>query len=388
MGCWTELIHCQTDHKDPYNANSLPIYQTATFAQHKDVTLNSEYDYSRSGNPTRDHVDQYIAKLESAKFALTFNSGMSAVHAVTQLIGANEHIIAGQDIYGGTHRLLHKLLSQYNIEISRVDLNDDKALSAAIKANTKLVLLETPSNPLQQITDIKAVSQITKAHHVLLAVDNTMLSPWLQQPLTLGADIVIHSATKHLSGHSDITAGVIATNNNGIYKQLKFIQNATGSALEAMPAWLLLRSIKTLGLRIERQQANAQAIAEFLQNHCAVDQVYYAGLATHNGHNTLKSQAKGAGSVLSFTTKSPEQAEYIVRNTKLFTISVSFGSLASLISLPTQMSHASIDKNQQCIPNNLIRISAGIEDAEDLIQDLRICLNNSKYTKHVETTIL
>ncbi|WP_440681971.1 trans-sulfuration enzyme family protein [Cysteiniphilum halobium] len=369
MNRWTCLIHPGLDNSDPYHANSLPIYQTATFAQDDAEHPSNKYDYSRSGNPTREYVEGYIAKLENARFGLAFSSGMAAISCVLQLLNAGDHIIVGMDIYGGTHRIIHKVLTRFNIQCTQVDFNDNQALTQALTAKTKLVLLETPTNPLQQITDINALRS-NLPQNIILVVDNTLLSPWLQKPLDLGADIVIHSATKHLAGHSDVSAGVVATNCKHLAHELKFLQNANGNALDAMPAWLLLRGVKTLGLRIERQQQSALKIAHFLENHPKVTEVYYAGLPTHPDFNIMQNQASGAGSVLSFTTDSLELSKHIVNKTQLFTISVSFGSLMSLISLPCQMSHASIDSSKRHIPENLIRLSIGIEDPDDLIADL------------------
>ncbi|WP_203249658.1 trans-sulfuration enzyme family protein [Cysteiniphilum marinum] len=375
MDQWTRLIHPEIDNNDPYQANSLPIYQTATFAQDDAEDPTNQYDYSRSGNPTRAYVEAYIAKLENAQYGLAFSSGMAAISCVLQLLNAGDHIIIGTDIYGGTHRILHKVLTRFNIQCSQVDFNDEQALTQSLTANTKLVLLETPTNPLQQITDINALRS-KLAQDIILAVDNTLLSPWLQKPLELGADIVIHSATKHLAGHSDVSAGVVVTNHEHLAQELKFLQNANGNALDPMQAWLLLRGVKTLGLRIERQQQSALKIAQFLENHPKVTKVYYAGLPTHPNHNIMQAQASGSGSVLSFTTESFELSKHIVNQTQLFTISVSFGSLMSLISLPCQMSHAAIDTSKRNIPESLIRLSIGIEDPDDLIDDLDKILNH------------
>ena len=375
MDQWTRLIHPDIENNDPYHANSLPIYQTATFAQDDAEHPNNKYDYSRSGNPTREYVETYIAKLENARYGLAFSSGMAAISCVLQLLNAGDHLIIGTDIYGGTHRIIHKVLSRFNIQCTQVDFNHQHSLTQALKVNTKMVLLETPTNPLQQVTDINALrNQLPK--DIILVVDNTLLSPWLQKPLNFGADIVLHSATKHLVGHGDVSAGIVVTNCEHLAQDLKFLQNAQGNALDPNSAWLLLRGVKTLGLRIERQQQSALRIAQFLESHPKVTKVYYAGLPTHPDFNIMQIQASGAGSVLSFTTDSFELSKHIVNQTQLFTISVSFGSLMSLISLPCQMSHASIDSTQRSIPERLIRLSIGIEDPNDLIADLEKNLNH------------
>ncbi|WP_119344745.1 trans-sulfuration enzyme family protein [Facilibium subflavum] len=382
MDLWTQLVHSAKSIDDPYHANSLPIYQTATFAQEASFDQPNAYDYSRSGNPTRKVVEDQIARLEQGQFGFAFNSGMAGIYAVVQLLNAGDHLITGQDIYGGTYRLLTKIVSRFGIEVTQVDLCDINAIEENIQKNTKMVLLETPTNPLQQITDIAVLASFLKQSNILLAVDNTFLSPWLQKPLTLGADIVIHSATKHLSGHSDITAGAVVVNDASLAQDIQLIQNASGSALEALPAWLLLRGIKTLGLRIERQQQNAIEIANFLQSHPQVEKVYYCGLPDHPGFDINKKQATGSGTVISFTTQSQAISQYVVDHTRLFITSVSFGSLTSLISLPCQMSHAAIDSGRHNIPPSLVRLSIGIESVDDLKEDLHRCLSSVEYFKN------
>ncbi|MEE9451584.1 MAG: PLP-dependent transferase, partial [Gammaproteobacteria bacterium] len=260
-----------------------------------------------------------------------------------------------------------------------VDSTDLIATAEALTPNTKLILVETPTNPLQQITDLRALAELAQAHDVLLAVDNSLMSPWLQQPLSLGADLVIHSATKHLAGHSDLTAGVIAVNDKQLAEHIGFIQNATGTALAPFDCWLLLRGIKTLGLRLERQQANAQRVAEFLAEHAAVKKVYYPGLKSHSGYELHRQQARGAGNLISFETGSFDGSCSIVDTTELFAISVSFGCIQSLISLPCQMSHAAIPSEKCHLAKDLIRLSIGIEDPDDLIADLKAAFDKSAF---------
>ncbi|MBK2126359.1 trans-sulfuration enzyme family protein [Fangia hongkongensis] len=383
MDRWTELLHFDNGLNDPHYANSTPIYQSATFQQAPSFDEQRNYDYSRSGNPTRSVLEKQLAILENGHYGFAFNSGLSAIYATLQLLSAKDHLIIGDDVYGGTYRLVDKIIKRFDIEVSQVDLTDTNALLNAIRPNTKLLLLETPTNPFQHVSDIEAISNLLQSHNILFAIDNTFLSPWLQNPLSLGADIVIHSATKHLSGHSDITAGAVITNDKSLADEIAFIQNATGSALEALPAWLLLRGIKTLGLRIERAQENAQKIARFLASHPEVKNVYYTGLSSHQGYPISQKQTRGAGSVISFDTYNSEVARYLVDHSKLFNISVSFGGLQSAISLPFKMSHAAVDDPTKKVPTNLIRLSVGIEDPQDLINDLNTTLANAGALKSV-----
>ncbi len=365
----TQLVHFDPNPGDPHRPNCTPLYQTATFAL-QSIEGADKYDYSRSGNPTRSILEQQVAQLESGNFGFAFASGMAAINAVTGLLSCGDHIIACDDLYGGTHRLLSQRLPQRGLHHSLVDTTDIAAVARALRPETRLILIETPSNPLQKISDIAALANLAHQHEALLVVDNTFLSPWLQQPLLLGADIVIHSATKHLSGHSDVTAGVIIVNNTDLADQLAFIQNAEGSALAPFECWLLLKGLKTLGLRVERQQNTAEKLAIFLQNHPQIKQVYYPTLATHPGCEIQKRQATGGGTVISFTTASAKLSHNLVQSTQLFVKSVSFGSLTSLISLPCVMSHASVIAEQRQFAADLVRVSVGIEDPEDLISDL------------------
>ncbi|HEX2548338.1 MAG TPA: PLP-dependent aspartate aminotransferase family protein [Gammaproteobacteria bacterium] len=376
MKRFTELVHFDPCPGDIYHANSTPIYQTATFAQ-ESVDHFGQYDYSRSGNPTRSVGENLIAKLEYGKHGFLFSSGMAALNAVLGLLKCGDHFIAGDDLYGGTHRLLSERLTQRGIQFTLVDTTCLSSIENAYQANTRLVLVETPSNPLQKITDLKNLAEITQKKNILLVVDNTFLSPWGQNPLVLGADVVVHSATKHLAGHSDVTAGAVVVNNEILAKKIAFIQNAEGSALAPFESWLLVRGLKTLGLRIERQEQIALKIAQFLEAHSSIQKVFYPGLLQHPGHEIHKKQAKGFGSVISFVTDSLETSKKIISRVKLFKIAVSFGSLNSLISLPCYMSHASKPDSVNSIPPHLIRLSIGIEDADDLIEDLHQALNQS-----------
>lgn len=368
----TRCVHLESNGDDPFGAIVPPLYQTSTFRQTK-ATEFGEYDYTRSGNPTRTQLEKQIAVLENGSFARTFTSGMAAITAVTRLVQTGEEIIASDDLYGGTVRLLEQILPRLGISVRYVDTTDLSAVEENLTPNTKLLLLETPTNPLLRISDIKALSEIAHANEILLAVDNTMLSPILQQPLALGTDLVIHSATKFLCGHSDVTAGAVITNDAELHRQIAFIQNAEGAGLSPFDSWLLIRGIKTLDLRVERQNASAYKIAEFLTQQNGVEKVYYPGFSTHRGFEIHSRQATGGGAVISFTTSNAAFSERIAEATKLFSLCVSFGSVNSSISLPRGMSHASIPEHQRkrlAPPADLIRVSVGIEDVGDLCDDL------------------
>jgi cystathionine beta-lyase len=368
----TRCVHFSTS-ADPYGAIVPPIYQTATFRQ-PTASEFGEYDYTRSGNPTRALLERQLAELEEGADACAFASGMAAITALTRLVEQGEEIIAGDDLYGGTIRLLEKVLPRHGIAVRYVDTTNLRAVQSALTPQTRLMLIETPSNPLLRISDIRGLAEIARAKNVLLAVDNSMLSPCHQRPLTLGADLVIHSATKSLCGHSDVTAGAVVTNDPALHERIAFQQNAEGAGLSPFESWLLLRGMKTLALRVERQNDSARKVAQFLELGGKVKKVYYPGFKNHPGYEIHRSQADGDGAVVTFTTGDEEFSKRIVEATKLFAIAVSFGSVGSTISLPYRMSHASIPatlKDRLAPPADLIRLSIGIEDADDLIADLQ-----------------
>jgi len=373
MNRWTKLVSYEPAPGDPYAPSSTPLYQNATFRQ-PDATGNGAYDYSRSGNPTRRVLEERLAQLEDGQFGFAFASGMAALSAVTRLVSAGDHVIACSDLYGGTHRLLSHVVAHHGIDVSFVDTTDTAALQSALTARTRLVLIETPSNPLLRITDIEQTAALAHRVGALLVVDNTLLSPWLQQPLTLGADVVVHSATKHLGGHGDVTAGAVITRREDVAERIGFVQNAEGTALSPFDSWLLLRGIKTLGLRLERQQKSADAVAQFLHDHHSVQTVHYPGLDGHPGQEVHESQAQGAGLLLSFETGDVDFSKALVNACRLFDIAVSFGNLHSSIGLPCALSHSSIPEHERDLPRDLIRVSVGIEDVDDLIQDLEQAL--------------
>jgi cystathionine beta-lyase len=368
----TRLLTFDPAPGDRFAPANTPIYQTATFRQ-EDATSFGEYDYSRSGNPTRAVVEKHIAALESGTRGFCFSTGLAAITAVTRLLSPGEEILSCDDLYGGTYRLFSRILAKRGINVRYVDFTNLDAVAAAITGNTRLVYLESPTNPLLQIIDIAAVSEIAHRSGVLVCVDNSTMSPYLQRPLELGADIVLHSATKFLCGHSDVMAGAVVVADEALGQELYLIQNGEGAGLSPFDSYLLLRGTKTLSLRLDRQQSNAKAIAELLDGHPAVDRVYYPALANQRQLAIHRAQASGDGAVLSFVTGDPEFSRTVVETTKLFAIAVSFGGVNSTISLPNYMSHASIPthlRQQKSVPADLVRISVGAEDVDDLIDDL------------------
>lgn len=368
----TRLLTFDPAPGDRFTPANTPIYQTATFRQ-DDATEFGEYDYSRSGNPTRAVVEKQIAALENGTRGFCFSTGLAAITAVTRLVSPGEEILACDDLYGGTYRLFSRILAKRGINVRYVDFNNLDAVAASITSNTKLVYLESPTNPLLQVIDIRAVADIAHRAGVLVCVDNSTMSPYLQRPLELGADIVLHSATKFLCGHSDVMAGAVVVSDDQLGEELYLIQNGEGGGLAPFDSFLLLRGMKTLSLRLDRQQSNARKIAEWLDAQPAVEHVYYPGLADERQLRVHRAQASGDGAVLSFVTGDAELSRAIVEATKLFNITVSFGGVNSTISLPNYMSHASIPQHlrqQKSIPADLVRISVGAEDVEDLLDDL------------------
>ncbi|KAM4064758.1 cys/Met metabolism PLP-dependent enzyme [Hirsutella rhossiliensis] len=367
----TELVY--TEAKDQYGASSIPIYQSATFKQTSASGGQQEYDYTRSGNPTRTHLERHLAKVMNANRALAVSSGMGALDVITRLLRPGDQVITGDDLYGGTHRLLTYMATNQGIAVHHVDTTSTSAVSQCLSSKTAMVLLETPTNPLIKIVDLLSIARMAHESNpkALIVVDNTMLSPMLCNPLDLGADIVYESGTKYLSGHHDIMAGVIACNDASIGDKLFFTINSTGCGLSPNDSFLLMRGVKTLGIRMEKQQTNAQAIADFLESRGF--RVRYPGLKSHPQYDLHWSMARGAGAVLSFETGDPTVSGRIVEAARLWSISVSFGCVNSLISMPCQMSHASIDaktRRERQMPEDIIRLCVGIEDVNDLIEDL------------------
>ncbi len=391
MQATTQLIH--SIPVDPLTgAIAVPIYQTSTFVQDA-PGVNKGYDYARTGNPTRAVLENLVAQLEGGSTGAAFASGLAAIDAVIKLLESGDEVIAVDDIYGGAFRLFEQVYKKFGITVHYVDSSDPNAVFEALTPKTKLIWIETPTNPTLKITDIRAVAEIVrvhnsavrsrhdaKAHGCLLCVDNTFASPALQQPLKLGADLVVHSGTKYLGGHSDLIAGLVVTAEPVLGQRIKFLQNATGSILGPFDSFLLIRGIETLHLRVRQHSANARAIAVFLEGHPAVEKVFYPGLATHPGHAIAAGQSKGFGGIVSFRLKEDtlEAATAFVGLTQLFKLAESLGGIKSLVSHPAQMTHKTIPADRRKaagVTDGLIRLSAGLEDEEDLIEDLRQALD-------------
>lgn len=372
MRAKTKLIHAGIVGDEATGAVSTPIYQVSTYKQEA-VGKFKGYEYSRTGNPTRHALEVLISELEGGVAGFAFASGMAATSSVMMLFGKGDHVILTDDVYGGTFRVISKVLNRFGIEATFVDTGDISNVEAAITENTKAIFLETPTNPLLKITDIEAIAKFAKEKGLLTIVDNTFMTPYFQQPIALGADIVVHSATKYLGGHSDVVAGLVVVNSEQLATDLHFVQNSVGAVLGPQDSWLLMRGIKTLGIRMEEHNTNAQRIAEFLNSHEAVSNIFYPGLATHPGHELMKKQTTGFGGMISFDVGSAEKADELLAKLHYFTLAESLGAVESLISVPARMTHASIPSERRAelgITDGLVRISVGIEDVEDLLEDL------------------
>lgn len=397
MSSITELIH--SIPVDPLTgAISVPIYQTSTFVQDAPGE-HKGYDYSRSNNPTRAVVERVVAGLEQGAAGFAFASGLAAIDAVVKLLDAGDEIVAVDDIYGGAFRLFTRIYQKFGIKVHYVNTANAENVADAITPKTKLVWLETPTNPTLKISDIAAIAAIARRNGALLCVDNTFASPALQQPLTLGADIVLHSATKYLGGHSDLIAGIVVTKTQELGQQIKFIQNASGGILGPFDSWLVLRGLETLHLRVQRHCENALAVAEFLTGHPAVDQVFYPGLPSHKNHDLAVKQQKSGGGVVSFTLRQDTEIAAIgfVTQTALFKLAESLGGVKSLVCHPATMTHKSIPeeiRKVSGVSNSLIRLSVGIEDKADLINDLEQALafasdlRELSHSKSLEDSVL
>ncbi|MBK7122889.1 MAG: PLP-dependent transferase [Chitinophagaceae bacterium] len=369
----TELIH--SIPVDPLTgAISVPIYQTSTYVQDA-PGVNKGYDYARSNNPTRGTLETIIAQLEKGSVGIAFGSGLAAIDAVVKLLKSGDEILAVDDIYGGAFRLFTRIYVKFGITVNYVDTTDVANVFNAITPNTKLIWLETPTNPTLKVSDIEAIAKIAKANDCLLCVDNTFASPALQQPLLLGADLVIHSATKYLGGHSDLIAGLVVAKEKEVGERIKFIQNASGAILSPFDSWLVIRGIETLHLRVQQHCRNAQVVAEYLETNPAVDKVFYPGLKTHFNHHIAKKQSKGFGGIVSFTLKNDTEkaATAFVTGTRYFKLAESLGGVKSLLCHPAQMTHKSIPAEKRRaagVADSLIRLSVGLEEAADLVADL------------------
>ena len=372
MGFSTIAIHAGNEPDSATGAVSVPIYQTSTYAQ-EGLGKHKGFEYARTQNPTRLALEKNIAALEGAKFGFAFASGMSATDAVLKLVKAGDHVIVGDNTYGGTFRLFSKILSNYGIEFDYVDTSEVTNVERAFKSNTKMVFVETPTNPIMTVTDLQAVSDVAHAHGARVVCDNTFMSPYLQQPMTFGVDIVVHSTTKYLNGHSDSIGGFAALNNEEDAEWIKFVQNGIGAILSPFDSFLVLRGTKTLAVRMEAHDKNGRAVAAFLAEHPNVRKVYYPGLQSHPQHELASRQQKGFGGMVAFETGSLENAKKVLENVKICTLAESLGGVESLISHPATMTHASVPvekRDSLGITDGLVRISVGIEDVEDIIEDL------------------
>lgn len=379
MNLETLLIHGGIDGDRHTGAVSVPIYQTSTYKQSA-LGENSGYEYSRTGNPTRHALEKLIADLEGGKQGFAFASGMAAITAVLNLFKSGDKIIISSNIYGGTFRVLDKVFSNFGLTYEIVETRDLELLDSKVDSSVKAIFIETPANPLMNVTDIKAVSEISKKHGVYLIVDNTFMTPYLQRPILLGADIVVHSATKYLGGHSDLIAGLAVVNDAKLGERLHFIQNATGGVLQPFDSWLLIRGIKTLGVRMDRHAENAQFIAEFLEKHSGVIKVYYPGLQSNEGSKINSKQASGGGGMVSFILDEKYSLKDFYSSLKLITLGESLGGVESLICHPASMTHTSIPyetRQKVGIVDNLVRLSVGLENKYDILNDLKNAFNAS-----------
>ena len=372
----TQSVQIGVGHDDQTGGISFPIYPSATY-RHPGVGQSTGYDYTRSGNPTREVLEDALAKLEGGARGLVFSSGMAALTTLLLHFSSGDHLLVSEDLYGGTYRLLEQVFTKFDVRASYVDTTSTAAVEAALLPQTKALMIETPGNPLLGISDISALAEICKSARILFVVDNTFLTPVLQRPLELGADVVVHSATKYLGGHSDLCAGVLVSKDIELGEQLYFLQNSTGAVLPPQDCWLLIRSLKTLPLRMERHSASALQIATWLQNHSAVERVYYPGLPEHFGHALFQQQAEGFGGMLSFRVRSPHLAEQLLDRLRLISFAESLGGVETLITLPAVQTHSDIpaaDLKRLGICNSLLRLSVGLEEPEDIIADLNQAL--------------
>ncbi|MDA8308895.1 MAG: PLP-dependent aspartate aminotransferase family protein [Deltaproteobacteria bacterium] len=368
----TRILHSGCEVDPDVGALSTPVYQASTFQQH-DVDNLGKYQYSRSGNPTREALENTLAALENGTHAYAFSSGMAAISSTLAILKQGDHVIATADIYGGSYRILSRFFSKFGITTTFVDMTRLENIEQALRPETRLLFLESPSNPLLRITDLTGAVEIARRHNLITVIDNTFMSPYFQRPLDLGIDIAVHSATKFLGGHSDVIGGAVITKSDKLASQIYFVQNGFGAILGPQDCWLVLRGIKTLKARMESQQQSAMIIAKWLKKQPWVVDVYYPGLPDHPGHEIIRSQATGFGAVLSFRTDTVERAKRIMKNVRIWSVAVSLGGVESILSYPVMMSHASIppeERRKLGITDELIRLSVGLEDAGDLIEDL------------------
>lgn len=374
------LIHGGIDGDERTGSVNVPIYQTSTYKQTA-LGVNKGYEYSRTGNPTREALESLIAQLEGGKEGFAFASGMAAITAVLMLLKSKDKVLISSNVYGGTYRVLDKVFKNFELAYEIVDTSNFEEVESKIDASVKGIVIETPTNPLMSITDIEKISSIAKKHRILTIVDNTFMTPYLQKPIELGADIVVHSATKYLGGHSDLIAGLVVVNSEELAERIHFIQNSTGGVLQPFDSFLLIRGIKTLSVRMDRHIENAEKVAISLKNNPAVEKVYFPGFEEHPGYETHKKQAKAPGAMISFVLKEDYDIKKFFSSIKFITLGESLGGVESLISHPATMTHASIPyevRQQIGIVDNLIRISVGIENYKDIIEAVENALKASK----------
>lgn len=380
-GFSTKAIHIGQEPEETTGAVTVPLFQTSTYAQ-EEIGKHKGFEYARTQNPTRFAWEKNLAALEGGTHGFAFGSGMAAVDTTMKLLRAGDHVVAAEDMYGGTFRLFDKVLQHYGIEFSYVDMTNPDNVAAAIRPNTKMVYTESPTNPMMMLTDLAAVADVARAHSsserkVMMTVDNTFASPFFQNPLMLGADIVLHSATKYLGGHSDLVSGIVATNNEEIAERLKFMQNAAGAVPGPFECWLLLRSVKTLAVRMRAHEANALAVAKFCEGNSAIQKIAYPGLESHPQHALAKRQMRGFGGMISIEVGSLERAVKFTKSLEVFTLAESLGGVESLVCHPVSMTHGSVPAATRAklgITDGLVRLSCGIEDPEDLLADIEQAL--------------
>lgn len=386
----TRAIHAGQEADSATGATIVPIYQTSTYTQTR-VGEHKGFDYSRTINPTRLALERQLASLENARFGIAFASGMAATSAVLSLLSSGDHVVVGDDLYGGTYRLFERVLARFGLSFSYVDMRDVAAVKAAVRPNTRMFWIETPSNPLLNIVDIAAVAALRQANQIV-AVDNTFATPYFQQPLALGAQIVVHSTTKYVGGHSDVVGGIAITDEPELAELIKFAQNAAGGVPGPHDAWLTMRGAKTLAIRMREHARNAGMVAEFLQSRADVERVYYPGLPSHPQHELARKQMSGFGGMVSFVPRGPAaRALDLAARLRYFSLAESLGGVESLICVPSRMTHGSIPKEvreQRGITDGLLRLSVGIEDPEDLVEDLRGTLDATADTLGSERPLL
>ncbi len=376
MGFQTDAVHAGQTPEPLSGAITIPIYQTSTYQQ-EELGKHKGYEYGRTQNPTREAMEKNIATLEKAKFGIAFSSGLASVQALMGLLKQGDHVVISNNVYGGTYRQLEDNMTNYGLSFSWVDTTDLNNIENAIKENTKMLFIETPTNPMLNLTDIKGTTDIAKKNKLISVVDNTFMSPYFQKPILLGADVVLHSATKYLNGHCDVVGGLLLTNNEEIHERLRYLQNAVGAVPSPFDCWLTLRSTKTLALRMKQHNENAIKIAEYLESQSYAEKVIYPGLESHPQHDLAKKQMTGFGGMISVDFGTYEKAKNVVNNVKVFALAESLGGVESLVCHPASMTHASVPKEERDkmgLTDSLVRFSVGIEDAEDLISDIEQAL--------------